>query len=356
MSPMKRFKIHWGIALICALTIAACGGDDLHRYGSGGGDPQGGEPLTRTTESFQGRYTQQTDILAVVDNSGSMAQELQAVKDNLQVFHDQINRKRLNDYRFAVTRTDAYTFEGDLVAYNGTDIVNGTSASAVDTMKGILGNVGSSAKSYWEQGLKASHLALTRHGPRFLRPSVDLAVFYLSDEQDYSAYGAKHDPLDKNTPGLFDSGTQPENFPEPKPWEWVPVQVYVDFLKGLGRSVFVYSIVGMAERICEAKSVGVRYQMLQTLMGTGFTAPICNDLLAERFRDVATAISNRGDCYRLAHTMRGNESDMEVRVDGVRMENSSTTGFHWDGPANSVCFSGSFLPSAGASLSVSYLY
>ncbi len=352
---------HWKYLAFAVLT--GCEGMNLSRTGSlpdGGGDldPLGGAGgpslvIEDATDTFTTRFSQRTDILAVIDNSGSMSQERAAVISSMGEFHQRLNQARTNDYRFAAVTTDAYTNEGKLVAYQGIDIVESSSADPVAAVQGILNSVVNSPKSYWEQGLKAGERALSVNGARLLRANTDLALILISDEEDYSCLDSGGVPTGKVCPGM-DTGKQPQDYADPKPWTGVAVESYKNFLKGLGRTVLVYSIVGVADRQCEEVSKGTRYQLLQTLMGTGFTAPICNDTLVDNFTRIGRAISARGDCYALTHPAVNPDSEFVVRVAGVGVPLSSTDGFSYERSSNSICFAGSFIPPAGATLTIGY--
>lgn len=358
MDRTNAKQIVWAGILFAAMLVvlSACGGENFAGTGypsdPPGRDPQDGHH-EMATEIHTARFTQRTDILAVVDNSGSMSQERNAVKSSFGEFHRKLNESRLNDYRVAVVTTDAYTNEGQLVSFSGVDIVNGSASNSVALVEGLFGAVVDSPKSYWEQGIKASERALSVNGSRFLRPSTDLAIIYISDEQDYSCLDATGSPTGKTCPGMA-AGGQPQDMPDPKPWSHVGLDYYRQFLQNLSRTVLVYSIVGTAARQCEELSKGARYETLQGLIGTGFTAPICNDQLVENFTRIGKAISARGDCYTLAHPALNLPDEFHVTLAGNPVPYSQASGFYFDVAGNAVCFSGSLLPPAGSELSITY--
>lgn len=357
------------LALFFCLFVVACGniaitgidhipGGDLlgGEGGPGDGDGNGGSgdrSGRSQTDSFSARYTQQTDILAVIDNSGSMSQERTAVRDNMGGFHSKLNSRRINDYRLAVCTTDAYSHQGALVSYLGTDIVTSNTGNAVSTVQGILGQIVNSTKSYWEQGLKSAEIALTVNKDRLLRSGTDLAVIYISDEEDYSCIAADGSFTGRDCPGLSNSNTQPESI-SPRPWTHVGLDHYQQFFQSLNRSVLLYPIVGIDGKNCSESSKGRRYQNLQALIGTGMTQAICNSELASNFTRIADAISARGDCYRLSEPAQNSPSSFRVTVNGNTVSHSASSGFSFDAGGNAVCFKGSLLPAAGSTISVTY--
>ncbi len=201
----------------------------------------------------------QTDILFVIDDSGSMSEEQANLRDNLGVFIDTLAASPVqNQFRIAVTNTSvmgyrstqlSYTagpasgvpypqgalvaiaqsgglgvsgdFIYDPVAYpatggwGGPRILEAGQANLAQDFKAnvLVGTRGSGR----EQPFRAARLALTDRlavaNAGFLRPGARLAVFFLTDEDDCSGdynplVGSNtqcHDPAVKNDPALLDT-------------------------------------------------------------------------------------------------------------------------------------------------------
>lgn len=172
-----------------------------------------------------------TDVLFVIDDSGSMSQEQANLRDNLGVFIDALIASPVqNDFRIGVTSTSVETFgatatsgqayaggpsvgvpypdgalvavaqdaggnglAGDLVhdaasGWGGTRILDKTSATLARDFKANvqLGTSGSGK----EQPFRAARLALSDRlldaNAGFLRPGARLAVIFVTDEDDCS--------------------------------------------------------------------------------------------------------------------------------------------------------------------------
>jgi hypothetical protein len=155
-------------------------------------------PSTALTSCRQGAIVQgavKTDILFVVDDSGSMAPHQTNLANNLATF---INRLKtspvVNDFQIGVTTTSVADFNGNLTGEQGCfvgPILVGSSPTLVADFQGqVAVGTGGSGK---EQPLRAMRQALA--GPRpgsctnnsgFLRPGAKLAVVILTDEDDNS--------------------------------------------------------------------------------------------------------------------------------------------------------------------------
>lgn len=348
------------IVLILMVILSSCAAERFYTPGLVDKSTFSGLPeIEEVKETFVSRFTQQTDILAVIDNSGSMDAEIKAVKDNFGVFHSKLNSDRLNDYRIALASTDAWEHQGVLKQYNGIDIVDPNTVDPVATMKGLLGTLVDSKKSYWEQGLKSMELAIRMNQSRLLRPGVDLAVILITDEEDYSCMDMNGLPTGRECPGMA-SGLQPQDI-SPRNWQSVGTDYYKSYLQSLQRSVLLYPMVGLPNLMCQEFSDGTRYLSLRDLLGTGFSSPICttnqndpDNILPKNILKIAEQISSRGDCYRLSRHAEPPVSDIIVKIGASVIPADKANGYTYDAATNAVCFSGLYLPGAGATLEVTY--
>jgi hypothetical protein len=197
----------------------------------------------------------QTDILFVIDDSGSMSEEQVNLRDNLGVFIDTLAASAVqNEFRIGVTNTSVEGYASGQQGYTGgpaSGVPYPDGAIVAITQVGGLGVSGSFIydlpSSSWggnrildagalslqqdfkanvlvgtrgsgrEQPFRAARLALTDRladaNAGFLRPGARLAVFFLTDEDDCSgAVSAAvasntqcHDLAVKNDPALLDS-------------------------------------------------------------------------------------------------------------------------------------------------------
>ena len=158
-----------------------------------------GQTNPSVTESFQQRANPKADLLFIVDNSCSMSEEQQQLGASLGEFFTNAAMSGL-DYQLGVTTTDtdAGGERGALVNAGGTRIITTqtANASAVFASNVAIGVNGSAT----ERGLEGALLAVTEPmisttNAGFLRPGADLAIIFVSDEDDQSGrdlteYGA----------------------------------------------------------------------------------------------------------------------------------------------------------------------
>lgn len=212
-----------------------------------------------------------TDILFVIDDSGSMSEEQQALKDSLYAFIQSLAGTAIrNDFQIGVTTTSVTDFDeatdypaaglfaglpyrvpypaGRLVAVDpgartdsklagkllygpppteffGPRILPATSPTLQDDFKAnVLVGVQGSGK---EQPFRAARRALEAAGPGganegFLRPGARLAIVFLSDEDDCSESAP---PYDATTNDLCHAAATKANLLD-------PVNDLVSFLDG----------------------------------------------------------------------------------------------------------------------------
>ena len=273
-----------------------------------------------------------TDILFVVDDSGSMAQRQSNLATNFQTFADRLSSLPIkNDFQIGVTTTSVHqqagtayvtTFppssascnpvpnagqpypQGALVSVTGPDdptqryqstsdppriLVAGSPTLVQDFRNDVYVGVCGSGK---EQGLEAARLAVSEPlasgaNAGFLRPGARLAVIVVSDDDDCS------DPLMQGTSN------------EPTGCTSYDVQNYVDFFKGQiggsSRNVVVGAITGvdpstLQPSVCigpggPPEHAAVRYKAFIDAFGPlGLIDSICEPSFAPTLERIATLI------------------------------------------------------------------
>ncbi|MFN7142178.1 MAG: choice-of-anchor D domain-containing protein [Myxococcota bacterium] len=187
------------------------------------------------------------DVLWVIDNSGSMAQEQARVAAAIRSFFDWFTTLNL-DYQMGVITTDVVNpvYSGRLVG-TPTFIDDATVAPEAELAEAI--EVGTEDMGD-ESGLQAVELALSEplistDNLGFLRPDANLAIVFLSDEPEYSANDAAHyvsflgtlkaDPEDILVSGILgDYGTGCTNTCEGLPQDARPSDKYLDVISAFG--------------------------------------------------------------------------------------------------------------------------
>lgn len=135
------------------------------------------------------RQTKKLDIVWVIDNSGSMADEQIALGSNFSAFIDDFITKDV-DFKMAITTTDTSTstLKGRMVTGSDTKLTSERAKANETLFKAdftSLVRVGVSGSGF-EKGLEATEGFMQKYASTFLRPDAYLAVVILSDEEDQS--------------------------------------------------------------------------------------------------------------------------------------------------------------------------
>ncbi len=290
---------------------------------STGGNGSGGTTavnLSDTSESFTQKTAKDgdVDILWVIDDSGSMADNQQRLAENFQSFIDHFLTKNTN-FKMAITTTDGTaTRNGKMVG--DSNLLTSVAAKAnkakflSDFQKLVkVGTKGSGV----EQGLKCSKSFFDRYAASFLRADAYLAIVIISDEEDQS---------DKT------------------------LTEYVNHLKSLKQNagmVKVYSIV--TQKILPSQqweSIGKRYNYVAEQ-----TAGSKGDLDSDfhlTLSDMGSTIVQLVDQFPLGK--KPYKDKIQVFVNGVL----KTNGWVYDPSTLSVKFSTGNVPSNGALVEIKY--
>jgi hypothetical protein len=261
-----------------------------------------------------------TDILFVIDDSGSMAGEQATLQAGLDAFIQELASYAVqSDFQIGVTTTSVVDFGvaddgtsgGDLVSPPGV-MVSSDPALVTKFQSAVV--VGTSGYGR-EQPFTAARRAVEKSaagGPNagFLRAGAKLAIVFLSDEDDCS--GATS--LTTNAQCRTERTASPSAL--------VPVAEFASYLRGPlegeVRDLVVAAIVGVApgslDPACVTTSVcgggptpscptccdtaldpGLRFVELLGLLGGGSTrlASICDDTFDQALSDIAGAIAGQ---------------------------------------------------------------
>ncbi|MBI4402765.1 MAG: hypothetical protein HY537_01310 [Deltaproteobacteria bacterium] len=292
----------------------------------------------------------QYDFLWVMDNSDSMRDKRDYVKNRMSVFVQLLNGRKAIDYQMAITTTDYFTNAGKLVkSPEDLEVVSSNSNDPMGDFGRLVNAIDDSPTSFWEQGLESSMKTIGTYGSKFMRAGVPLIVIFLADEQDYSC-----DPTKSGTPdnrGCY--GVEPEHNPLYVPYS---MDRYINFFKDVQKAreidISVFPIVGMSSSTCTLASLGTRYQSLEEGLEGGATGSICNAELADSMDTIARMIADRGIRFPLSSNATG--TGVRVFVNGVQIPYSSENGFVYEAETNSIVFTGNAIPINGAIIEVSY--
>jgi len=288
------------------------------------------------TDSFQQLASPAADVLFVVDNSGSMQDEQNALGSNLSAFLSFAQAEGV-DYRIAVTTTDVARrgergrfVEGQ--PYQ-TRVMSPSTPNVTRVFSANV-NVGTDGDGS-ERGFEAAYLALTdplinTWNTGLLRPDAMLAVIFVSDEQEQSSR---------------------------------PVSFYESFLrnvKGFARpEMFSASaIVGTTPGGCRSRTGEADYapRYMQMAQNTGgVVESICNANWGQTLANIG--LNSFGLKRTFFLSSQPVQATLAVRVDGIQVPTISAAGvtsWSYDVGSNSVVFVAGRAPQPGATVEVTY--
>ncbi len=276
------------------------------------------------------------DILWVIDDSGSMANQRRTLVSNFTRFIQELSSIKV-DFQMGVTSTNA----ADLGRLRGTPriITNLTpDAKAVFNTNTTF----SASRARWEQGLRMAQLAVSGvnvapGGPNagFLRPKAALAIIVVSDEDD-SSFGttdgyvrafrsAKGQGNENLVTFSTIAGTTPIGCTPP------------------GEDIYLGSLAEPA----------FRYAAVATKTG-GVAGSICDASFENTLVQIAQALNTLRRVFPLSLTPV--VATLTVTVDGVMIPQSVSSGYQYRADTNSVVFLGNYVPPPGSTVKLEYAF
>ncbi|MFZ5482370.1 MAG: hypothetical protein ACOZNI_36750 [Myxococcota bacterium] len=300
------------------------------------------------TETFVQEGTDQVDVLWVVDDSISMSEEQGLVAQGFDRFVSALAEEGGElDLHIGVVTTDmdrANETRGDLVGEP--KWLSGTEPDFQDQFRARV-SVGTGG-SDMEQGLAAAWSAVssallggTNEG--FMREDANLAVIFVSDENDCS-HGGEF-PDDGEASLCYDRQA-----------DLVPVQDFVLKLaqapEGEGRTVASAIVGPEADVGCETATPGHRYTTVADKLN-GVAGDICETDYDALLDGVARQIVAPMHAFPLEH--RAMEETLEVTVDGALVPMDPESGWWYDADYQTVRFDGAVVPDYGAVIEIYYV-
>lgn len=261
--------------------------------------------------------THPVDILWVIDDSGSMANEQDALAANFESFINQFLVKDI-DFRMGITTTDGTSTKNGKMVGDSSKL---TSAAALANKSQFLSNFKTWVKvgtrgSGKEQGLQTSENFISRYEASFLRKDAVLAVVYLTDEEDQS----------------------------PK-----TVASYLSSLQATKENkahVKAYSIITVREKANREETWGSRYEEISKL-----TAGVVSDIK----KDFSSTLLNIGEeIVTLLDSFALNESPYQDKVRVYVNGNEVVDGWTFNVQQRSVSFDKGHLPAEGSKVEIHY--
>jgi len=292
-----------------------------------------GTDVMRQTDVFVQGPPPKVDVLFIVDDSFSMSDKQQLIKDELPLIVE-LATEWSQDYHLAVTTTDTILVNGQFQGFPPfvtADTPNGVEIFSQNLVVGTTGH-------YIERGLEGAYLALYSRSQRtdiaclnlpnqcpaddgegvplicvdgfcsgvnygFLREDAELVIIIISDEEDASER---------------------------------PVPFYINAFANLkgpnsGVGVVVHSAVVLPSGCLGGFGIpGMRYIQVSEAFG-GVVADLCADSFSEAFADVGLRTFGLPD--RFYPTLPPDPATIEVRVQGAPCHEWS-----WNNATHSVIF------------------
>lgn len=273
----------------------------------------------RYTQTFvQDDINTKADMLFVVDDSQSMAEEQALLSANFEAFVEVVEGTRA-DFQAGVITTDvdadtAGLLRGELITPASPDM-GGAFLEQLD-----VGYYGSRD----EQGFEAVSLALDGRNPDLVRPGARLNLVFVSDEDDHS-------------PGTLDDHLS----------AWRAAS-------GSGELVS-HALVGNMPAGCAsgvtAADPGERY-LDAAILTDGYRDSICSNDYGEILQRIGLDLSNLEDTFYLEALPQ--VGSIEVYVEDVAIPKREENGWQYHGAINAIVFDGWAVPRPAMAVTVFY--
>ncbi|MBY0554106.1 hypothetical protein K2P97_06235 [bacterium] len=321
---------------------------------------KGGSQFSVLSESAQ--YQQQAtfeprklDVLFVVDNSGSMSSSQTSLANNFPSFINYF-KNRGYDFKIAVTTSDA--FYGDQFVTSGCSLCNTQQARfrsgttpriyVIDTntpnLESVFAqnvNVGTSGSGD-ERAFSSFKAALnSSYNTGFHRSSAYLSVIIVSDEEDFS-----HDDINLN-----------ESYSQPTLHSVTSYKTFLEtFTSGKAITDFAVSTISILDATCRSalgsgRKIGTRYMQLADATG-GSKNSLCSNFDTV-LNNISTHIADQIKAQFFL-TRTPILSSIRVISEGVVVPQDATNGWTYDSVTNSVSIHGTYVPSAGANVTINF--
>lgn len=281
------------------------------------------------------------DILWVIDDSGSMANQRKTLVNNFDRFLDALLTLKVS-WQMGVTTTNALD-QGKL--RGTTKIIKQTTPDGgVADAKGIFeaNTTFSGSRTRWEQGLRMAELAVTGanvapggSNAGFLRPNAALAMIVITDEDDASFGTTDHYAR------VFRASKGKGN------------EALVTFSTIAGSTPVGCTPPGEAIYYGSLADPAFRYASVSTKTG-GVVGSICDASFEKTLVSIAEALNTLRRVFPL--TLKPLLSSLTVRVNGALIPQDPITGWQYRLDTNSIVFLGTYIPPPGAIIRLEYAF
>lgn len=275
----------------------------------------GGKKYGDHMDVFEQPLRSSSDILWVIDTSGSMGEEQAFLADNFEAFVTTLVDADA-DYQLAVITTDTPTFRGDIITPDISDPIGEFQTQA------LAGTMGSGD----EQGAEMAYQACSSGGDAepgsdFQRDRSVFSIVVLSDEPDSSRSMSTEDYVD----------------------------FFINDVKGGDADMFrFHAIAGdYPTPSCSTAAAGNGYYQASVLTGGTFVS-ICTADWAAGLTSLALGSVSINDSFEL--TQEPVPRTIKVKVDGA----TTTVGWEYDPLTQQLEFDKDYIPPAGSTIEIAY--
>jgi len=298
-------------------------------------------------EVFLQEPTDEVDILWVVDNSQSMADNQQKIAERFASFMVGLEDSG-SDFQIGVITTDLDDYENAALLQGDATILTSETEDYASIFQSLV-QVGVEG-SDMEEGIDAAYRALSEpmiSGPNagFRRPGATLMINYVSDEDDCSDRGALWGS-DFARPCYEDSS------------KLVPVVDLIDdyeVLRDEGERFLVSSIVGPKMSAdhpdCGEWRPGSRYNTMAKAYG-GIQGNICDQDFESIMSDLGLQVGGVLTSFVLRDYAV--VDTLEIWVDDHRAVKDDVDGWSYDEEYKIVYFHGDGVPARGSKITIAY--
>lgn len=282
---------------------------------------QSGEGISeyRVKDTFLQKDIVLSDIIFILDNSGSMSGIQNSLSNQIYSFMETINELNL-DYRLGFSSTDSSNFyEAD-----GLYWIDNLYTNPEIWSQDVISSIGTSG-SGTEKGIEFSANLLQNNGVNgagsFLRADANLAIIYISDEKDHSTGG------------------------------WNMYTNFFDSIKSQLGMLNVFSVIGDHPSGCNTSSgrhieFGEGYYEI-TNYYSGHWFSICDESWGIQLQEIAASIADRR-AFELSNE-NPKESSIKVYVNGQEV-----LCWEYDPISNSIIFDEDEVPEVSQTIEIEY--
>ncbi|MBK7860484.1 MAG: VWA domain-containing protein [Archangiaceae bacterium] len=274
------------------------------------------------------------DILWVIDDSGSMANQRKTLNRNFEGFLAKLRELKV-DYQIGVTSTN-FTDNGKL--RGAPKIITNLTADAGFVFE--KNTTFPSSRTRWEQGLRMAQFAVSSPNidggnAGFLRPNAALAIIVVSDEDD-SSFG---------TPDYFARAFQAS--------KGKGNESLVSFSTIAGTTPVGCTPAGEENFYGSLADPAFRYAAVSTKTG-GIVGSICDASFENTLIQIAEALNTLRRVFPLTLSPVG--GTLTVTVNGMVVPQDPVNGWQYREDTKSVVFLGTYVPPPGAEVKLEYAF